>query len=201
MDLCSVCGFSWIFWSSDKTDGFFDINFKCVYGLRSIGKGSVARRTLFGMLDLPSPPLRFERYNPLFLKSLKKVATQSMLNATEEKVELNASEDGNISRDIIVGIDGTWQRRGFSSLNGVVSVSSFETSTILDIEVLTKYCHTCKTSRNNVAPHFCDKNYECSSGAMEVKGAKNVFTRSEATSNVRYKYYLGDGDSGISVSC
>lgn len=61
--------------------------------------------------------------------------------------------------------------------------------------MLTKYCHTCKTSRNNVAPHFCDKNYECSSGAMEVKGAKNVFTRSEATSNVRYKYYLGDGDS------
>lgn len=69
---CSACGFSWIFWSSDKTDGFFDINVKCVYGLRSIGKGSVAGRTLFGMLDLPSPPLRFERYNPLFLKSLKK---------------------------------------------------------------------------------------------------------------------------------
>lgn len=49
-----------------------------------------------------------------------------MLNATEETVELNASEDGSVSRDISVGIDGTRQRRGFSSLNGVVSVSSFK---------------------------------------------------------------------------
>lgn len=30
---------------------------------------------------------------------------------------------------------------------------------------------------------------------MRVEGAKNVFVRSEATRNVRYKYYLGDGDS------
>lgn len=92
-----------------------------------------------------------------------------MLNATEETVELNASDDGNVSRDISVGIDGTWQRRGFSSLNGVVSVSSFETSKILNIKVLTKYCHTCITSRNNVAPHFCDKNYEGSRRSKERK--------------------------------
>lgn len=30
--------------------------------------------------------------------------------------------------------------------------------------------------------------------AMEVEGAKRVFSRSEPTRQVRYKYYLGDGD-------
>lgn len=186
--LCSACGHNSSFWSSDKTESFFDVNLKCVYGLRSIGKGSVAGRTLFEMLDLPSPPLRFERFNPLFLKSLKKVATESMVNATEETVELSVSEDGDVSSDISVGIDGTWLRRGFSSMNGVVSVSSFETSKILYIEVLTKYCHTCQTNKG--VPHFCDKNIVGSSGAMEVEGAKNVFDRSERTRNVRYKYIL-----------
>ncbi|KAG8279770.1 hypothetical protein J6590_097640, partial [Homalodisca vitripennis] len=36
----------------------YEENVKCVYGLRSIGKGSVAGRTLFAMLDLPTPPAR-----------------------------------------------------------------------------------------------------------------------------------------------
>lgn len=30
---------------------------------------------------------------------------------------------------------------------------------------------------------------------MEVEGAKKLFGQSETTRNVRYKYYLGDGDS------
>lgn len=30
---------------------------------------------------------------------------------------------------------------------------------------------------------------------MEVEGAMKLFARSEATRKVRYKYYLGDGDS------
>lgn len=193
--VCNDCGFSYDFWSSEKTEGFFDINVKCVYGLRSIGKGSVSSRTLFGLLDLPNPPQRFERYNTLFLKSLEEVANKSMKKATEESVEYNTSEDGSTSRDISVGIDGTWQKRGFSSLNGVVSVSSFDTSKILDVETLTKYCHTCKTSKGKDRAHECDKNFEGSSGAMEVAGAMKVFARSEATRNVRYKYYMGDGDS------
>lgn len=193
--VCSECNFSHEFWSSNKTGGFFDINIKSVYGLRSIGKGSVSGRTLFGMLDLPDPPQRFERYNPMFINSLEKIAEASMIKATEETVELNTKEDGSTSRHISIGIDGTWQRRGFSSLNGVVSVSSFDTSKILDVEVLTKYCHTCKTSKGKAKNHFCDKNFEGSSGTMEVEGALKVFARSERTRNVKYKYYMGDGDS------
>lgn len=63
------------------------------------------------------------------------------------------------------------------------------------MEILTKYCYTCKKSKGNIDTHFCNKNFAGSSGAMEVEGAKRVFSRSEPTRKVRYKYYLGDGDS------
>ncbi|XP_054256863.1 uncharacterized protein LOC129003739 [Macrosteles quadrilineatus] len=131
------------------------------------------------------------------VESVRTVAHNSMIKAIEEAVEKNVSDDGTTTRDISVGIDGTWQRRGFASLNGIVSVSSFDTSKILDVEILTKYCHTCSTSKSNKQKkghHFCEKNFEGSSGSMEVAGAKSVFSRSVATRNVRYKYYLGDGD-------
>lgn len=87
-----------------------------------------------------------------------------MVQATEEGVDLNVSDDGNTSRDISIGIDGTWQRRGYSSLNGVVSLSNFDTSKILDVEILTKYCYTCKISKGNIETHFCNKNFAGSSG-------------------------------------
>jgi hypothetical protein len=194
---CKNCFHSFSFWTSHKTESYFDINLKCVYGLRAIGKGSASSKPLFALLDLPKPPLRFERYNDLMVESVRTVAHSSMIKAVEEAVEINVSDDGTTSRDLSIGIDGTWQRRGFSSLNGVVSVSSFDTSKILDVEILTKYCHTCSTTKargKKVGHHFCDKNFEGSSGSMEVAGAKNVFSRSVATRNVRYKYYLGDGD-------
>lgn len=57
---------------------------------------------------------------------------------------------------------------GYSSLNGVVSASSFDTSKILDAEVLTKYCHTCSTAKGKAKPHFLNKNFKGTSGAMEV---------------------------------
>lgn len=199
--ICNICGNSYSFWTSSKIGSFFDINIRCVYGLRSIGKGMQSGKTLFGILDLPSPPLRFERYNDVILRSLETVATESMVTATEEAVELNTFNENDMAeseicnpRDLTVAIDGTWQRRGFSSLNGVVSVSSIDSGKILDVQVLTKYCHTCSTMLDKSKPHEC-KNFEGSSGSMELEGAKTVFCRSEATRNVRYKYYLGDGDS------
>lgn len=128
-----------------------------MFGLRAIGKGSQSGKTLFAMLDLPSPPVRFERYNPLLVRSLNKVATESMLQATDEAVSHNVDDNGSESRDISVGLDGTWQRRGYSSLNGVVPVSSFDTRKILDAEVLTKYCHTYSMQKVTLSPIFVIK--------------------------------------------
>lgn len=74
--LSKHCNESFSFDTSPKVDNHNDINIRCVYGLRAIGKGMVAGRTLFGILDLPNPPQKFERYNQLMLKSVEEVATK-----------------------------------------------------------------------------------------------------------------------------
>ncbi|XP_054259610.1 circumsporozoite protein-like [Macrosteles quadrilineatus] len=71
-----------------------------------------------------------------------------------EAVQLNVDEEGNTSTDLSVGIDGTWQKRGYSSLNGVVTVSCIDTGKILDAEVFSKYCHSCACKKYQVIKHL-----------------------------------------------
>lgn len=55
----------------------------------------------------------------------------------QETVE---SSDGN---NITAAFDGTWQKPGHTSLNDVVTATSIENGKVIDIECLTKYCHSC----------------------------------------------------------
>lgn len=41
----------------------------------------------------------------------------------------------------------------------------------------------------------CEASFNGSSGLMEVARVVDVFYKSELSRNLRYKYYLGDGDS------
>ncbi|GFV68973.1 uncharacterized protein TNCV_3247471 [Trichonephila clavipes] len=90
-----------------------------------------------------------------------------------------------------VAVDGTWQKRGYTSLNGVVTVTSIDTGKVIDVDILSKYC-ACK----NLPFHEkdCKRNYVGSSGAMEIQGASKIFQWSLSLHNARYITYLGDGD-------
>ena len=45
--------------------------------------------------------------------------------------------------------------------------------------------------------HKCSANHEGSAGKMEVDGIIEMFQRSESTHGVKYKNYIGDGDSKV----
>ena len=45
--------------------------------------------------------------------------------------------------DIGVSVDGTWQRRGFSSLNGVVVAVSTSNFKVVYVEVMSRNCQAC----------------------------------------------------------
>ncbi|GFW89298.1 hypothetical protein TNCV_4934661 [Trichonephila clavipes] len=67
--------------------------------------------------------------------SEKKIATRetcehNMAEAVREVVDEN---DGK--RDLAVAVDGSWQKRGFSSKNGLVTVTSVDTGKVIDVEV------------------------------------------------------------------
>ncbi|GFT63520.1 uncharacterized protein TNCV_869971 [Trichonephila clavipes] len=94
-----------------------------------------AARIFCGLMNLPPPPAKFERHNSLFLNVLKTISEDSMNAAVHEAVIAN---DNN--SNIAVAVDGTWHKRGYSSLNGVVCATSVENGKVIDFEALTKYC-------------------------------------------------------------
>ncbi|GFS51586.1 uncharacterized protein NPIL_385901 [Nephila pilipes] len=152
--------------------------------MRCIGKGAESAVMFCGIMNLPPPPTKF---NNILLQAARKTCEESMAEAVHEAVEEN---DGG--RDIAVAVDDSWQKRGFSSKNGVVTVTSVDTGKIIDVEILSKHC-ICPNKIKHL--QNCKRNFVGYSGKMEVTGALSIFRRSESKYNVRYTRYLGDGDS------
>ena len=93
-------------------------------------------------MNLP-PPVSKKNYQKLSHKirdTAKTVAEASMSAAIEEVKKEGATDFG-------VSVDGTWQRRGFSSLNGVVVAVSTSNFKVVDVEAMSRYCQG-GTSKN-----------------------------------------------------
>lgn len=156
--------------------------------MRAIGKGRVGAELFCGIRNLPAPTSKFEPIVKILGATTKKVCQQSMTNAVEEAVRENES------RDIAAAFDGTWQKRGHKSLNGVVTATNVNTGRVIDVEILSKYCK-CYNNEDDGHEDDCSANYSGPSGGMEIEGVKRIFKRSNSLYNIHYKSYLGDGDS------
>ncbi|XP_018497093.1 uncharacterized protein LOC108864993 [Galendromus occidentalis] len=167
----------------------WNLNVRITHAFRSIGKVASAMKIFCGLMDMPNACRHYEKFWGILSKMAERVCTESMKRAAEEIVILN---DG--STDIAVALDGSWQKRGFTSLNGLVTATSFDTGKVLDVSVLSKYCR-CPGKKSNVHGEKCFANFQGVSGAMEVEGAKEIFRRSVEIHGIRYVKYLGDGDS------
>ena len=60
--MCTNCSAEHSFSTSPVHNSVHDVNMRLVYGLRCIGKGFAARRTLCAVLNLPKPPTQFRKY-------------------------------------------------------------------------------------------------------------------------------------------
>lgn len=117
-----------------KPKPIYGINLRLVYALRTIGKGHTAAKMLCGILNLPPPPDRYSSHEIYLGTVVEQICKSVMKNAVEEVVMKTQS------RDLCVAVDGTWQKRGHTSLNGVLSVSSLETGKVLDVSIMSKHC-------------------------------------------------------------
>lgn len=194
---CLKCERSTDSMSSKVIHNLYETNIRFAYAMRSIGKGVESAKMFNAVMNLAPPSHTFSQYNRKLSYALKEVAEASMRNAANEAVAINDN-----CRDIAAAFDGTWQKRGYTSLNGVITVTSFDTGKVLDVECLSKFCFGCVQTKNNQNPEkmakhkeVCSANYDGSSGGMEVAGAQAICSRSEDKLWVRYKEYLGDGDS------
>lgn len=157
--------------------------------------------SLAAYLNLPAPVRTYNLHMKALASHARDQASESTSRAAAEVKEAQNSSDVRVS------VDGTWQRRGFSSKQGVVTVLTnlgrHEANKVIDCEVLSKYCHQCTQLEMNdnvklstyKRGHVCSINHDGSAGAMETAGALKIFERSKAKHGLQYTEYLGDGDS------
>ena len=145
---CCHCNWSEDYYTSKKLHTTkagrkpFDINYRTVVAFRENGKGHSAIESGCGIMNL-SPPMNktaFKRIMVHLYNSYKKIAQENKSEVAATVRKLNLKEDFN--EDEIVNtdasFDGTWQKRGFSLLNGVVIVIAKDTGKCIDYHVLSK---------------------------------------------------------------
>lgn len=195
------------------TGKFFEVNRRAVLAMRLIGRGEEALRKICCILDMPPPMAHstFDDHRTVIHRGVCEAAraslNQAAAHAREAKREQGASEVDQIE----VTADGTWMRRGFTSLHGVFSVIAWDTGQVVDVTVLSKFCHQCaslnsrfekqKITREKFdelrAAHaaHCQINTDRSSPGMEGQGICAMFQRSVEVRGLKYVKYIGDGDS------
>ena len=128
---------------------------------------------------------------------MKKAALES-----REMVEENITAD--ISSDIDASLDETWQCKGNTFCNGMVTAISQENGKCVDFEVMSKSCQACRVwerkkgtdqtgYENFNTDHSCWINHVSSSGTMESEGGVKIFQRSVEVNKLCYKIYIGGG--------
>ena len=179
----------------------FSVNSLAVIAFREIGKGHEAMKVFNSCMNMP-PPMAKKAYSSSaneILEAYEDVARQSMGRAATEIKQ----DEAAVITDCSVTIDGTWQKRGFASLNGAVVAVSSE-GKVIDFHVMSKHCMGCRIWKNREGTpayddwrltHNCQINHKKSAGAMEADGAVAIFKRSITTHNLRYRWYIGDGDT------
>lgn len=129
-----------------------------------------------------------------------KAAKQFQVENWEEELE---NSDTKIYE---VSWEGTWQKRGNSSLNGVVRIIASDTGKYVDYWVLLKTYNTCASweCRKESEPGLHDQflsihqypiNHEGSAGSLGTSGVVKCFQRSLSKKHLRYTQYNSDGDS------
>lgn len=191
--------------------GVYEVNYRFAFVMRVLGLGLAGCEKFCGLMDLSSSFLSRPTYNVYMKKMLsiiEDVAKHFFSTAVKEEKKATAEEKNiNDTDELTVSGDGTWKKRGYSSLYGVASLIGYYTGKVVDIFVKSSYCHECKTwaSRLNSAEYEewhedhvnngkCHANHTGAAGNMEVDAIKSMFERS-MENGVRYRNYVGDGDS------
>ena len=212
---CPDCSWTHEFYSSpaipSKLSGLrgkkpFSINTRTVVAFGEIWQGFESLEKFGTLMNMPgSLSKSCNSINKKLDSAYTESAIESMQNAAQEVQNINnpnAKENDIVDSDIC--IDGSWQKRGHNSLNGVVTGISRENKKVLDVQIFSKFCHSCsKWESQKGTPeyehwkmsHTCSKNHIGSAGSMESKGAINIFTNSLQKYNLRYAHYIGDGDT------
>ncbi|CAN8014692.1 unnamed protein product [Ixodes persulcatus] len=190
-------------YDSGSSRDSFAVNVKALMAARTIGAGHDQLSRFCAILGLPRP-MHHKTFN-----AISKKLHGAAMRAVSQNLELarNITKDAAGGRDVPVMFDGTWQKRGHKSHNGVGTVVSLDTGLCLDFQVLSNYCHACSIHKDMgddeeawQAFHHpvCEKNTDCSSHEMEPAAAVQIWQRTSSyETSLRFTSFLSDGDSKV----
>lgn len=186
----------------------YSINRRFLFVMRVLGLGLKGATKFCGLMDMP--PFLCQRTYDLIVNnihsSIKIVGEKLFQRACAEEKGLSSQEQGSANTELTVSGDGTWKKRGFSSLYGVTSLIGYYSGKVIDIMVKSSYCKQCEVWKKKENSdeyrewyedhaNECSANHKGSAGKMEVDAVIEMFKRSVEKYGVQYKNYIGDGDS------
>lgn len=200
--------------TKDSTRPPFTINRTVTEAFLSIGCGHAGIETFCMYMGMQSMTRQsFDSHVKSLVKDLKAFRDKVLEEAAKITREYYESADpslkGQKTIDAYVSYDGSWQKRGFTSLYGLGAVIDVNTGLVLDYELLSKFCYACIMAEKNYGEgsdmyktwyeeHFasgtCNTNYDGSSKKMETEAASRLWERSVEETGFRYSTVLSDGD-------
>ena len=103
------------------------------------------RKASTALMNLPKP-MTANSYDKIVNRLnnvAKEVANETMKDASEDLLSKSKNPNGDTVIDSAVSCDGSRQKRGYFSLNGVLMVISMDNGKILDVEPMTRTCKSC----------------------------------------------------------
>ena len=193
--------------SSPLVGRTYEINRRFVFVMRLLGIGFQGIQNFCGYMDFGLSLSKHAYYDILehIRIAARTVAEAVLRKAVNEEKEKNEAA-GNIRNHLSVSGDGSWSKRGFSSLIGIVSLVGKFTGKILDVIVKSSVCKICESKaaeKDDIEMDIwreehkaeCTANHDGSAGKMEVDGVLEMFERSVELHDVYYENYIGDGDT------
>ncbi|XP_025158390.1 uncharacterized protein LOC105190689 [Harpegnathos saltator] len=204
--LCEQCSSKYIKSCPVINNHAYDINRRIVFVMRLLGVGVNGIKKFCSFMCLPHPIFQsfYDKIVSTISITTAAVREKSMKNAVAKEKELSVQK--GLTEGIVVSGDGTWKKRGFSSLLGVTSLIGWCTGKVIDVNVKSKICNQCNywKRKEGTAEYeewaatyedSCQKNHEGSAGKMEVDAIIEMFQRSDELHSLKYSHYIGDGDS------
>ncbi|KAG8226571.1 hypothetical protein J437_LFUL004743 [Ladona fulva] len=196
MIICENCDPISIF-SCPLISSGFEINRRFFFALRLLGIGLGGGKKFCGIIDLP-PPVAHKSYDAMLRISIG-------LKSSHGEREAPGKEGLNDTEFTVSG-DGSWKKRGFTSLLGLASLIGWYTGKVLDVLVKSFFCKSCEYLEDKVGSAEYEEwkeehdskgtaNHTGCAGKIEVDAIVKMFSRYEERYGIKYVNYIGDGDS------
>lgn len=118
----------------------YEINRRIIIAMRLLGVGWHGIRKFCAFMELPRST--FHSFYDKVVKKMSSAANlvckNSMMRAAKEEKTVS------IENGIVVSGDGSWRKRGFTSLYGITTLIGYNSGKIIDCVVKSKYCKACE---------------------------------------------------------